>query len=285
MLFFVSCQEKKEKYIFLYDTQIDAEKISCGYQIKDKLGDNLKFWLSKRVEDLSISQRTLMGKNLHEIYFSDHIVNDKDKQKPLDEILKKMKPYLSEKKIKFKIFILDDSRPNACTTTGGYVYVTTGLLDSINSEDELALIIGHELGHIENHHTKDIARFITYYEEKENEIKEAENNDDELSSLSKTMTIFTVRYLYSFFNQSDELEADLAGMYLAYKAGYNPEKAMEAFLMIKNWDIPKPDNRLDRFFIDLIRTHPWSEDRYNCAKDYLKEARQKAIVKYGNLNI
>jgi len=47
----------------------------------------------------------------------------------------------------FKFFVLDDDEINAFTTGGGYVYVHRGLLTYLNSEAELAAVLGHEIGH------------------------------------------------------------------------------------------------------------------------------------------
>src|SRR5437868_7718764 len=47
----------------------------------------------------------------------------------------------------FKFFVLDDDELNAFTTGGSYVYVHRGLLAYLNSEAELAAVLGHEMGH------------------------------------------------------------------------------------------------------------------------------------------
>ncbi|MGH0036776.1 MAG: M48 family metalloprotease [Myxococcota bacterium] len=48
----------------------------------------------------------------------------------------------------WRFVILDDPVPNAFALPGGHVYVTRGLLALANSEDELAGVIGHEIGHV-----------------------------------------------------------------------------------------------------------------------------------------
>ncbi len=54
---------------------------------------------------------------------------------------------------KFQFQIVDMAEPNAFALPGGYVYVSRGLLTLVNSEDELAGVIGHEIGHIVARHT------------------------------------------------------------------------------------------------------------------------------------
>jgi predicted Zn-dependent protease len=48
--------------------------------------------------------------------------------------------------------IVDMAEPNAFALPGGFVYVSRGLLALLNSEDELASVIGHEIGHVAAHH-------------------------------------------------------------------------------------------------------------------------------------
>lgn len=49
-----------------------------------------------------------------------------------------------------KLHILEESAPNAMVSAGGYIYVTQGLLDNVESENELAFVLAHELGHYEH---------------------------------------------------------------------------------------------------------------------------------------
>jgi predicted Zn-dependent protease len=48
----------------------------------------------------------------------------------------------------WRFVILDEPAPNAFALPGGHVYVTRGLLALVNSEDELAGVVGHEIGHV-----------------------------------------------------------------------------------------------------------------------------------------
>ena len=54
--------------------------------------------------------------------------------------------------IPYTFQIVEDSAVNAFATMGGYVYVTTGLMEAADTEAELASVIGHEIGHIGERH-------------------------------------------------------------------------------------------------------------------------------------
>ncbi len=55
--------------------------------------------------------------------------------------------------VAYRFFIADMPEPNAFALPGGYIYVSRGLLALANSEDELAGVIGHEIGHVAARHS------------------------------------------------------------------------------------------------------------------------------------
>src|SRR5215470_13335854 len=54
---------------------------------------------------------------------------------------------------KFSFQIVDQAEPNAFSIPGGGVYVSRGLLALVNSEDELAGVLAHEMAHISRRHS------------------------------------------------------------------------------------------------------------------------------------
>ncbi len=59
---------------------------------------------------------------------------------------------VARKDVPYSIKIIKDSQINSFATMGGFVYVYEGLIDFVQSDDELASVIGHETGHIERRH-------------------------------------------------------------------------------------------------------------------------------------
>ena len=58
----------------------------------------------------------------------------------------------SDLKVPVKVFVMESEEINAFTTGGGYVYITRGIMNYLNSEAELAAVLGHEIGHITARH-------------------------------------------------------------------------------------------------------------------------------------
>ena len=50
----------------------------------------------------------------------------------------------------FRVGVIEDAEPNALALPGGTIVVTRGLLDQVESENELAFVLGHEIGHFRN---------------------------------------------------------------------------------------------------------------------------------------
>jgi Zn-dependent protease with chaperone function len=66
---------------------------------------------------------------------------------PLQALLDRLTAHWSDAPFPFRVGVLDDPDPNAIALPGGAILVTSGLLDQVRSENELALVLGHELGH------------------------------------------------------------------------------------------------------------------------------------------
>lgn len=122
----------------------------------------------------------------------------------------------ARKDVPYNIKILKENDVNAFSTMGGYLYVNEGLLDFVQSDDELAGVIGHETGHIERRHA------ITM-----------QTKSNILSLLLGIASMFSP-FIYNFGNllqagalakmsRLDELQADRYGLLLMSRAGYDPE--------------------------------------------------------------
>lgn len=122
----------------------------------------------------------------------------------------------ARKDVPYNVKIIGDNDINAFSTLGGYVYVNTGLLDFVQSDDELAAVIGHETGHIERRHT------VTM-----------QSKSQLLSILLGVASIFSP-FIYNFGNllqagamakmqRVDELQADEYGLLLMSRSGYDPQ--------------------------------------------------------------
>lgn len=129
---------------------------------------------------------------------------------------------VARKDLPYNVKIIHDPDPNAFSTMGGYIYVNEGMIDFVQSDDELAGVLAHETGHIERRHV------ITM-----------QSKAQALNLLFGIASMFSP-IIYNFGNliqagalakieRADELQADRTGLQLMSRAGYDPQ-AMQTML-------------------------------------------------------
>ena len=107
----------------------------------------------------------------------------------------------------FRIAVMDADFPNAMAFPGGMIIFTTALLDSVESENELAFVVGHELGHYRNRdHLEGLGRGLSWAL-----VATALGlGDDAVSALAGLSASLTQRS----FDRQQELDADVYGLWL-----------------------------------------------------------------------
>jgi len=164
-----------------------------------------------------------------------------------------------DKPYNFKYFLVDNTEPNAFATAGGYVFVTRGLLAIINTEDELAGVLGHEFIHVtERHTTKQIRASIIP------SLLELPANIIGLLTVKEVADIINLPIsaitglATNAYSRSQEKVADRKGIELARQAGYNPYALPEVLLRMNDYltlatgQAPKKS---------LFSDHPMTQDR------------------------
>ena len=146
----------------------------------------------------------------------------------------------------FRVEIDDSDVVNAMALPGGLIIVTEGLLDEVASENELAFVLGHELGHFRNRdHLRALGRGIVL------SLFFAVATGSDVSGVGIKVTDIALRG----FSRDQEENADEFGLSVAY-AEYG--HVAEAWRLFERWD----DG--DRSLLDIasyLATHPEPRDR------------------------
>jgi len=137
------------------------------------------------------------------------LIEDPALNEYVQAIGRRMVPFAPRRPFDYKFFIVDQEAPNAFALPGGYIYVSRGLLSLVNSEDELAGVIGHEITHAAERHTA---------------------GRQEWTSRLNPLSMGYMRYgQIAAYGRDQERDADRGGQILAARAGWDP-MAMARFL-------------------------------------------------------
>jgi len=157
--------------------------------------------------------------------------------------------------------VLDDGEVNAFTTGGGYVYVFRGLLAYLNSEAELAAVLGHEIGHVNARHpVKAVTR---------NVLADVLATGAVLATGSGVvgeMADIGAAAWVQGYGRDAETQADQLGIQYATKSGYLPEAMSQSMGVLKQQetfevDRAKRENREPQIYHGMFSDHPAPDDR------------------------
>jgi predicted Zn-dependent protease len=103
---------------------------------------------------VSESQEIQMGKEAsQQVAQSIGLYNNAGVQSYVAALGKSMAAQSERPNLPWEFHVVDDASVNAFALPGGFIYVTRGLMTSINDEAELATVVGHEIGHVTNRHS------------------------------------------------------------------------------------------------------------------------------------
>jgi predicted Zn-dependent protease len=148
-------------------------------------------------------------------------------------------------------YIPDANLINAFALPGGHVFIGKGLLRLMQTEDELASVLGHEVEHVDNYHC---------------------NEKVALRHLPLGEVIaLPVELFQAGYSKEQEMEADRDGADLAVRAGYSPQGAIHLFQTFGRLEkeyvskAQSPDQELSQAAIKGIvgyfRSHPLPAER------------------------
>ena len=81
------------------------------------------------------------------------LVDDQDLQAYVKRVGLQMAAQSERPSLPWSFGVVDDPTPNAFALPGGFIYVTRGLMSLMDSEAELASVLGHEIGHVTARHS------------------------------------------------------------------------------------------------------------------------------------
>ena len=172
--------------------------------------------------------------------------------------------------------VVDDKDVNAYSLPGGFVYVNKGLLDAVRSDDELAGVLAHEIGHDAHHHmvkliheNNKLNKFLTPLTLLALGAMIGAGGQTALdaSNLIYASQLYSIARINSY-GVDAEKDADHTGLLLMTHTRYNPV-GLYSF-MIRLAALERGQGNID---LGIYRTHPPAEERVTAAKNLLNELK------------
>lgn len=169
---------------------------------------------------------------------------------------------VSYKPYPFTYSVLADTRTaDAFAGPGGFLYLTAGLINMLESEAQLAALLSHQTAHaIKRHGIKQIqeqneADLLLFLPDKAGDLK----LDNRLNRLGELI-------LRQRFHPQDEYEADIIATQFMARAGYHPAAMVQLLDKL---------NQLESrgVFIPFLQSHPSSEARGRILEEYIERMK------------
>jgi len=212
---------------------------------------------------VSLEEEIKLGKEEHTKIISQFgVYRDQELQAYINKVGQRVAAESSREEIDYKFTILNDDMINAFALPGGFIYVTRGMLMHMNSESELAAVLGHEIAHVtEKHALRRNARG-----------KGISVLNTVLAAVSGQPALYELGNMFggvllSGYSREFELEADEVGARYMAKAGYSPKAMLKTIEILKAKDRveieqARLEKREPKVYHGFLSTHPDHDTRY-----------------------
>lgn len=168
----------------------------------------------------------------------------------------------------FRFYLLKDPQLNAFSVPGGHVFITTGIIGIMDSEGELAGLLGHEVTHVTHHH-------IAKQMEQQKKIGLATMaaallgvlaGDSRIASAAISGSMATAQTLSLKYSREDEDDADNFGFKYMAKGGFDPKYMIDLLDKLRRWGSFGSEG-----IPAYMMTHPLTGDRISHVEDLMHQ--------------
>lgn len=215
---------------------------------------------------MSLEDEVALGQAEHQkIIGKFGIYRDQELQAYINQVGQRVAAESSRPEIEYRFTILNDDMINAFALPGGFIYVTRGMLAHMNSESELAAVLGHEIAHVTEKHAL----------RRETRGKGISVLNTILTAVAGQPALYELGNMFggvllSGYSREFELEADEVGALYMAQAGYSPTAMLNTIEILKAKDRveitqARLENRAPRVYHGILSTHPDHDTRYEQA--------------------
>jgi len=210
------------------------------------------------------SDEVSMGRNIHtDIDQQYALISEGKDYDRLQTIGQRLAQVSDRQDYEYHFYLIGEEQMNAFTTPGGHIYVYAGLLDKLETDDQVASVIAHEIGHCAARHTIKKFQASMGYNLIGNLILRAIDSGSarQIAALSSSAIMSVV---FSSYSRKDEYEADRLGVKYTYLAGYDPQAVAESL------EILQRESKGSSMPL-ILKSHPHLKDR-------IEKAREEIVI-------
>jgi len=221
-----------------------------------------------------------------EILKKEKLVKDPKIVKRVETVFNRLVAAIPEKfrkAYKWKVYVIDKNVVNAFALPNGNIFVYKGLVDFVKDDDELAAVLGHEMAHvILRHGAEKVSQAMVAQLVGSVLVQSVSPSHRELAARLYSLGV-NVAFLLPY-SRKQEKEADIVGVLIMMRAGYNPEGAIKLWKKMvekfaskepPEWlsDHPASERRLEyiKKVVEFLRSHPEYVEKFQIPPQLLKE--------------
>lgn len=217
---------------------------------------------SKDIAMVSEKGEIEQGRKAHEQVIRFYgVYEDQALQDYVNEIGQRLARNSHRPDLEWHFTVVDSEDINAFALPGGYIYMTRGIMAFLNSEAELAAVLGHEIGHVTARHS--------VRQQAQSTLAGILATSAAIFSGSRAVADLTNiggAALLRGYGREMELEADRLGAQYIGKSGYDPKAIIDVIGVLKNQEVfeidrAKEEGREPRIYHGVFSTHPSADQR------------------------
>ena len=165
----------------------------------------------------------------------------------------------------YRFYLLNDNETvNAFALPGGPVFITRALFDKLDTEAELAGVLGHEIGHVVNRHAAEHMAQGQLGQRLTAAFGVGASGSDDGGQRAAAVAAMVNQLSQLKFSRNDESEADHYGLKYMAEAGLDPSAMLKVMKILE--DVSKGGRQPE-----FLATHPFPETRMEAIKATLKD--------------
>ncbi|MDH4111013.1 MAG: M48 family metalloprotease, partial [Gammaproteobacteria bacterium] len=182
---------------------------------------------------MSEAQEIELGRKMHPQILQQYgRFDDEQLQQYVSEVGQRIAAKSHRPNLQYTFTVLDGDEVNAFALPGGFVYITRGIMAYLNSEAELAAVLGHEVGHVTARHSVRQQTGSTAAGVGAMVVGILTGSGDLANVVNMASSA-----LISGYGRDMELEADKLGAEYLNRIGYEPEAMIDVVRLLKNQEM------------------------------------------------